>query len=139
MKLNLFMCFFFFLFLKNPWKDFPFYSSILLTLWFRYLQTSIRKVVCIFLASFSSKLLIKLWCMREILFTMCYWIIGHCSVCKCNTGNLIFHALSVCTFTLVIFCVGSSLSARPLDLGKGKLQQCFILSGVLLQGQEFVY
>ena len=44
MKLNLFMLFLFFLFcFETPLKDFPFYSLILLTLCFRYLQTSINE------------------------------------------------------------------------------------------------
>ena len=46
MKLNLFMCLqlnpFFFVF-ETSLKDFPFCSPILLTLWFRYLQTRIKK------------------------------------------------------------------------------------------------
>ena len=35
------MFFFFFIF-ETPLKDFSFYSLILLTLWFRYLQTHIK-------------------------------------------------------------------------------------------------
>ena len=42
MKLNFFLFFFFFVF-KMALKDFPFCSPILLTLWFRYLQTRIKK------------------------------------------------------------------------------------------------
>ena len=48
MKINLFTVFFFvfsffcFVF-ETPLKDFPFYSPILLTLWFRYLQTHIKE------------------------------------------------------------------------------------------------
>ena len=42
MKVNLFMCFFLFVF-QTPFKDFPFYSPFLLTLWFRYLQTHIKE------------------------------------------------------------------------------------------------
>ena len=41
-KLNLLMFFFFFVF-ETPLKDFPFYSTILLTLWFRYLQTCMKE------------------------------------------------------------------------------------------------
>ena len=43
MKFNLFMCFFFFFVFETPLNDFPFYSPILLTLWFRYLQTRIKE------------------------------------------------------------------------------------------------
>ena len=35
-KLNLFMCFCSFFVFETPLKDFPFYSSILLTLWSKY-------------------------------------------------------------------------------------------------------
>ena len=41
MKLSLF--FFFFFVFETPLKDFPLYSPILLTLWFRYLQTRIEE------------------------------------------------------------------------------------------------
>ena len=40
MKLNLFMCFFFF---EKPFKDSPLYSPIFLTHCFRYLQKSIKE------------------------------------------------------------------------------------------------
>ena len=44
MKLNLLMCFFFSFFaFEKPLKDFSFYSCILLTLWFRYLQIRIKE------------------------------------------------------------------------------------------------
>ena len=44
MKLNLFIFFFFFFFvLETSLKDFPFYSPILLTLWFTYIQTRIKE------------------------------------------------------------------------------------------------
>ena len=46
MKLNLFMGFFFFGF-EMPLKVFPFYSPIILTLWFRYLPTRVKEV-CVF-------------------------------------------------------------------------------------------
>ena len=61
MKLSPFVCvcFFFPFFFETPLKDFLFYSSIILTLWFRYLHTQ-RKAVCILLVNFSSKLPIKL-------------------------------------------------------------------------------
>ena len=49
MKLSLFMCFFFFFF-ETPLKGFPFYSPIILALWFRYLQTHIKEV-CMYLSS----------------------------------------------------------------------------------------
>ena len=52
--------FFFFFDSETPLKDFPFYSPIRLTFWFRYLQTCIKES-CIYLSShFSSKLIIKL-------------------------------------------------------------------------------
>ena len=44
------MCFFFFFGFETPFKDFLFYSLILLTLWFRYLQTRIMES-CIYLSS----------------------------------------------------------------------------------------
>ena len=43
MKLNLFMCSFFFFVSETPMNDFPFNSPILLTFWFRYLQTRIKE------------------------------------------------------------------------------------------------
>ena len=46
--MKLFMFFFFFIF-KKPLKDCPFYSPILLTFWFRYLQTLIKES-CIYLS-----------------------------------------------------------------------------------------
>ena len=48
MKLNLFM--FFFKIFEKPLKDFLFYSPIILTLWFRYLQTRIKES-CMYLSS----------------------------------------------------------------------------------------
>ena len=55
MKLTLPMCAFF----AKHLKDFPFYSPIPLTLWFRYLQIH-TKERCIFLVNFSLKFPIKL-------------------------------------------------------------------------------
>ena len=49
MKLNLFLCFFIFLFLKHPWKIFL-SIHLFLTLWFRYLQTLIKEK-CMYLSS----------------------------------------------------------------------------------------
>ena len=50
-KLNFIHLFFFFFFvLEIPLRDFPFYSSVLLTLWFRYLQTRIKES-CMYLSS----------------------------------------------------------------------------------------
>ena len=45
-----------------PLKEFPFYSPILFTLWFRYLQTRKKESCthCIFRVNFSSKLPMKL-------------------------------------------------------------------------------
>ena len=44
-------CFFIIIFVfEMPLKDFPFYSPILLTLWFRYLQTCIKEK-CMYLSS----------------------------------------------------------------------------------------
>ena len=56
MKLYLFMCFFFFFVFGKPLKDFPFYSPILVTLWFRYLQTRIKESLRIFLVNFFFKI-----------------------------------------------------------------------------------
>ena len=47
MKLNLFM---FFVFFEKPLKDFRLDSPILLTLWFRYLQTRIKES-CVYISS----------------------------------------------------------------------------------------
>ena len=58
MKLNLFMCFFFF---ENPLKDFPPYSPILLTLWIIIYKQTQRQVVCFFLVNFSSTFPINLY------------------------------------------------------------------------------
>ena len=49
MKLNLLM-FFLCLVSETTLKDFPFYSAILLTLWFRYLETCIKEI-CMYLSS----------------------------------------------------------------------------------------
>ena len=49
MKLSLFMFFVFFFGFETPLKDFQFYSYILLTLRFRYLQTRIKES-CIYLS-----------------------------------------------------------------------------------------
>ena len=46
MKLNLYVFFFFFVF-EAPLKEFLTYFPLLLTLWFKYLQTRIQKHVCI--------------------------------------------------------------------------------------------
>ena len=47
MKLNLFMFFCLFVF-ETPLQDFPFYLPILLTLWFRDLQTRIKETcICV--------------------------------------------------------------------------------------------
>ena len=40
---SLHVFFFFFFVFETPLKDFPFYSPIPLTLWFRYLQTRIKE------------------------------------------------------------------------------------------------
>ena len=50
MKLSLFIEVFSFFVFKTTLKDFPFYSSILFTLWFRYLPTHIKES-CIYLSS----------------------------------------------------------------------------------------
>ena len=50
MKLSLFIEVFSFFVFKTTLKDFPFYSSILFTLWFRYLPSHIKES-CIYLSS----------------------------------------------------------------------------------------
>ena len=52
--------FFLFLVVEISLRDFPLYLPIILTLWFRYLQTCINKN-CMFLVNFSSKLSLKPW------------------------------------------------------------------------------
>ena len=66
MKLSLFMCFSFFLFLKHPWMIF---HSIHLLFLFFGLDTykhALRKVVCMFLFNFSPKLPMKLLNSKKI-------------------------------------------------------------------------
>ena len=60
MKLSLYMPIFFLFIFENPFKDFPFYSPIFLTFWFRYLKKRIKEIRCQALSHWTKQTVKKL-------------------------------------------------------------------------------